>query len=148
MATATGGIFQTLSNGWTSATTQVSKAYNAACDLTRAGWNRFLQFDAVQKTINFSEPYFNSAKEFAVNNYPDALKFTWSTGTAVTVLGTAIIAGGILRTRESELSQINKQIAALDKIKKDLNANGEDLPETRAALLTALVKRKEKLEEK
>ena len=142
MATATGGIFQTLSDGWASVTTQVSKAYNAACDLTRAGWNRFLQFDAVQKTINFSEPYFNTAKEFAVNNYPDALKFTWSTGTAVTVLGTSIIAGGILRARESELSQINKQILGLEKIEKDLKAKGEDLPKSQKDLLDACKARK------
>lgn len=147
MATATGGIFQTLSDGWNSATTQVSKAYTAACDLTRAGWNRFLQFDAVQKTINFAEPHFNTVKKFAMDNYPDALKFTWSTGTAVTVLGTSIIAGGILRSRESELSQINKQITKLETEEKALKKDGKDLPKTQQDLLDACKTRKTKLEE-
>lgn len=145
MATATGGIFQTLSDGWNGVTTQVSKAYNAACDLTCAGWNRFLQFDAVQKTINFAEPHFNTVKKFAMDNYPDALKFTWSTGTAVTVLGTSIIAGGILRARESELSQINKQIAGLEKVEKDLKAKGEDLHKSQKDLLDACRARKDVL---
>ena len=116
------GLFQTISNGLNAMTAQVSKAYTGACNLTYAGWQKLMQFEAVQKTVNFSSPYINKATDLCKRNYPDALKFKWSTGTAVSTTLTLLVAGGILRGWQSDLSKVNKQIAALEAKQKVLQA--------------------------
>ena len=108
------GLFQTISNGWNAMTAQVSKAYTGACNLTNAGWQKMMQFEAVQKTVDFSSPYITKATDLCKRNYPNALKFHWSTGTAFATTGTLLVIGRISMYFQSELSQVNKQIAALE----------------------------------
>jgi hypothetical protein len=146
--TAAAGLLQTLSNGWNAMTAQVSKAYTGACNLTNAGWQRLMQFEAVQKTVNFSTPYINKATDLCKRNYPEALKFQWSTGTAVATTFSLFVTGGILRILQSDLSKVKNQIAALEAKQKARLAENppQDLNRVDQQLLLALQAKKDQLE--
>ncbi|MGE0198005.1 MAG: hypothetical protein AB7N99_08545 [Simkaniaceae bacterium] len=147
MTAAAGGIFQTFANGWNAFTLNVSRTYNATCDLTRAGWQRLMQFEAVQKTVNLASPYINKGTDLCKAYYPNAFKFQWSTGTAVTTTIGLFVVGGILKARQSEESKLDEQISTLEAKRTMLEnrAPKEHLTVGEALLLTSYQIRKNEI---
>ena len=131
MAVATGGFVQAISNGWNTLTLNVSKTCSA-------GWQKLKEFGPVQKTVDFAAPYYNTY-------YPDAFKFTWSTGTAMVTGMGALTMAKIIQLRDTELKQVKRQIATLENKQKGLKENSKDLHTTEQGLLDALIARRDEL---
>lgn len=127
MAAVSGGFVQAISNGWNTLTLNVSKSCTAVCNLTHAGWQKMKEFGPVQKTADFANAY-----------YPNALRFTWSTGTAVTTSCGALGIAKIIQRRDTEEKQVARQFAKLKAKQEGLKKDSKDLSATELQLLAAL----------
>lgn len=127
MAAVSGGFVQAISNGWNTLTLKVSESCTAACNLTHAGWQKMKEFGPVQKTADFANAY-----------YPNALKFTWSTGTAVTTGFGALGLAKIIQRRDTEDKQVARQIAILEAKQEVLKKDSKDLSTGEQEILAGL----------
>jgi len=111
--TAPTGLLGAISTGWHFVTNGISRTYEAAWVYAGKAGTKALEIGIVRKTVDFVSPFFDAVKR----NYPDALKFTWSKGTALTTTLLVIGIGAIFRRIQSEESRNNNRIADLEAIK-------------------------------
>ena len=137
MAAVSGGFVQAITNGWNTLTLNVSKTCEGAYNLTHAGWQKMKEFGPVQKTADFANAY-----------YPNALRFTWSTGTAVTTGCVALTTAKIIQWRDTEEKKVARDIAILEAKQEDLKKEGKDLSAGETELLAALKKRNDEIKPK